>query len=81
MTMRKSRPENSRQFGLDFGDKPKREPMSAPVQQPEIINISKLTDIRPEYKALAMPEDDDKDEDPQAQKGREWREFRGRKRA
>lgn len=81
MIMRKPKP-NDRQFGLDFGPKPSREPVSVPTPTPK--EISKPTEVGAVYRNSTpeiMEDENDRDEDPRAQAAREWREARGRRRA
>lgn len=76
--MRRVKP-NRNQYDLDFGSQPPKE--AQPVD-PTIIDSIKETPkpagLGAVYKRIA---DDDRDEDPQAQRAREWKEWGRRRRA
>lgn len=80
--MRKPR-KNDRQFGLDFGTKPLPEtkPAESWVPKDTKETAATLTEASAVYKFTPTVDSDNRDEDPRAQIAREWREFRGRKRA
>lgn len=81
MIMRQSR-ANSRQFDLDFGAKPLPEAKpTEPLVPKDRKETPKTVEAGTVYRFTPTVDSDDRDEDPRAQTAREWREFRGRRRA
>ena len=78
MTMKKPVP-NINQFGLNFGEEHTLKEL-----KPTVTNQSPAREIDNIYSPPATLETDqenDREEDPQAQRAREWREYKPKRRA
>ncbi len=86
MTMRKPTPRNEKQIDLPFDgnlalkpDASKSE-IKSPTAPHKEVKMPPVSEVMARYSAPAPELDDDKDEDPEAQKRREWGSyFRGRR--
>ncbi len=81
MITRRDIPSVYKHTPLSFGDdsKPPKEESPADTQ-PKETQPTKPVEIGRSYRPIDMrPVDDDKDEDPQAQRAREWAEYHARR--
>lgn len=86
MTMRKPLPRKSpNQFDLPFGTEGnlalKPEANKAPTNPPKEIKMPPVSEVMKRYASPEPETDNDKDEDPRAQAAREWKQYRGGRRA